>query len=362
MKFGLLTIAVAMIAVGCKKAGINDEVRHLGKFENAVEASELADTIMMIPLSEEGSYMLGGIDQMQFYDDRWYVLDSDKRNAFFVFDRRGAGMSFFDKQGRGPGEYLVINNFDINPESGDILLLCGPPKIIILDNGLQYKSEIDLDKFYERAVWTDDGILLYSHQSSDVSFLDSGSGELKKVFSAQGDKDNAFRGSPVFYRNGDKLYFHFAGLEHLYEIDGMEFIPVMSLDYPDMERANALYREKGFAAMTPEEIFDNPRPVILSLYGKDGISIVYRYLINGMNMDLGNGQYRNVAFGHMPGTDRLVVNADGMLAGWCFPFESDENMMKTYLGDIVIDRNTSDGANFAESGNPVLVVYKLKKT
>ncbi|MEM7108593.1 MAG: 6-bladed beta-propeller [Bacteroidota bacterium] len=83
---------------------------------------EIFSNINLIPLETTEESTISEIKKLIFHEGKYYVLDY-RAKAIFRFDASGRFLSKFQKIGKGPGEYLGIDDFIINPYSGNLEIL-----------------------------------------------------------------------------------------------------------------------------------------------------------------------------------------------------------------------------------------------
>jgi hypothetical protein len=66
-----------------------------------------------IPLESTEESLVGEVDKVIVYDSLIYVLDCKNAKKLFVFNMEGKFIRTIGKVGKGNGEYLVLNDFDI---------------------------------------------------------------------------------------------------------------------------------------------------------------------------------------------------------------------------------------------------------
>ncbi len=79
-------------------------------------------SIEIIPLETSSDALIVGISKMITHQDRYYALDKPQ-SIIFVFDQTGKFLFKIDKKGQGRGEYSFIEDFIINPFTGNLELL-----------------------------------------------------------------------------------------------------------------------------------------------------------------------------------------------------------------------------------------------
>ncbi len=99
--------------------------------------------VRYIQLETTDKSLIGEISQMEYFDDKYFILDTDKTRSLFVFDKEGKFLWKISRQGKGPGEYLNLGNFSIDYESKRINLYVDvPSKIMIFDFNNNFIEEI----------------------------------------------------------------------------------------------------------------------------------------------------------------------------------------------------------------------------
>ena len=81
------------------------------------------ERIELIPLETRNDVLIGPVEKIVYYQNRFYVLDERPQYSIHVFDETGNFIFKIAKRGRGPGEYILPYDFVINPFTGHIDLL-----------------------------------------------------------------------------------------------------------------------------------------------------------------------------------------------------------------------------------------------
>jgi hypothetical protein len=358
-----LIYILLVLLIGCKSQEQEGaDTRYLDDNSEPLDYKTVIEEIDFLQLDNSDGFLLSAVNQMLNYKNRWFVLDNERRNALLVFDNVGNPIDLYDKQGRGPGEYIEIAGFDVSPDSGDILLMCGPPKIMILDKDLKLKHEIEVKKFYERGMFYDEGVLLYSYYGHCVDYLSFANMKIKKVFEYAMDKDNAFKSSPIFFRDNGDVYFHTVEVDKLYKIENLEFRAVVTIDYANKKETKARYTKKGFISMGIEDAFKYSRPRILCVMNhNERLSFIYNKMMTFINIDMGNDIFVNRNIGTLYGSTYLI-KVDNSFVGWLSPLGYDKDTLNQfeYYDGIKINYLDASKDEIMDNGNPILVIYKLR--
>jgi hypothetical protein len=121
-----------------------DELKHL----DTVYTSSFFKNVRTIILEEHDNGLIGEIQWIQAFDDYILIFDFFIAKKLFVFDKNGKFLRQIGNKGRGPGEYIQVIDFCIDPEKREIYLLdSGSSKVLKynLDTG-EYISSINLPK------------------------------------------------------------------------------------------------------------------------------------------------------------------------------------------------------------------------
>ncbi|WP_436417262.1 6-bladed beta-propeller [Petrimonas sulfuriphila] len=89
-------------------------------------------SIELIPLETSPDALIVGISKMIVHQDKYYTLDKNQC-IIFVFDKTGKFLFKIGKKGQGAGEYVFIQDFNINPFSGNLEILEPYGKVHIYD-------------------------------------------------------------------------------------------------------------------------------------------------------------------------------------------------------------------------------------
>ena len=134
-----------------KQADINDFIKSLDGY---------------IFLETNDSSILQGIDKLKIENDTIYIADGDVLHLFGRKDGKWLGK--IDRQGRGPGEYICIDDFDVC--DSEIYVLSGD-KIIVYDNSGSALRILRMDYGYDKFCVVDKNrIWLYSSRCNESKY------------------------------------------------------------------------------------------------------------------------------------------------------------------------------------------------
>jgi phosphoribosyl-AMP cyclohydrolase len=140
MKNIILGIVLCVITVSCKQNKnftVNTDYITIAidpqKALNEVNMSDIFSKVDYIPLETDDKHLIGAIDQILVYKDRFYLLDKYKTKSVFCYSKDGKFLYQIDKKGQVPGEYVEIDNISIDHDNDRLLLYTCPNTILEYD-------------------------------------------------------------------------------------------------------------------------------------------------------------------------------------------------------------------------------------
>jgi hypothetical protein len=88
-----------------------------------IKLSELYKDYNYIPLETNDDCLIGQPTKIIIHENKVYILDPQHAKALFVFASDGRFIRKFSKTGRGPGEYISLEDFCIEPGTNNIVIL-----------------------------------------------------------------------------------------------------------------------------------------------------------------------------------------------------------------------------------------------
>lgn len=167
----VMVILITLLACNrTKKEVSNDEIIRLpNSFEKGdFSLSEIASDIILIPLSSD--VPIPPIRRIECFDSSIYIYGTQQSNSMiFRFKLDGSYIDVLDKKGRGPDEYMAVNDFHVD-KTGAIYVNCGTTKkILVYNNDLTYKTTIpypkDVNRSYVR--WLDSVIIFIPNEREE---------------------------------------------------------------------------------------------------------------------------------------------------------------------------------------------------
>jgi hypothetical protein len=126
------------VIISCNKSGkqgsyaVNSILVDVDKAQKQIKISDVFDAVEYIPLETPGKHLIGEISQICFYEERFYILDSDIAKSVFCFDKNGKFLFEINRQGTGPGEYVKPTSISVNHDYEILLLYCASTRQVLV--------------------------------------------------------------------------------------------------------------------------------------------------------------------------------------------------------------------------------------
>ena len=117
------------------------------------------DTVYLENKSPEGSIL--SLDEVFVVGDTIIIRSA---STLFFFDKKGRFIRRFNRQGKGYGNYSVIDRFDILPDKDELYILDGhSSKVFVYDTKGKFKRQVVIDDFVTDFAVMPDGDLLFTN-------------------------------------------------------------------------------------------------------------------------------------------------------------------------------------------------------
>jgi len=195
-----------------------------------IDIEQVFESRQFIPLETSVDCIVGKIQKIIELDSLFYILDVSQ-NSVFLFNENGFFIDKYASRGKGPGEYIEIN--DINLGKNGLILLVNSNKLIYLSRKLEYMNEELLNFYSSKFAYIDETLMAFytDHFKNSNVCSDSNcqliikNGTKKQCyFPSTLSKKAGFSPPSTFYFS-NKLIFHYPLNYTSYEFSGDEFLP-----------------------------------------------------------------------------------------------------------------------------------------
>jgi hypothetical protein len=342
--------------------------------------------IEYLPLETNEQSVIPMINDIIFGKDYFLTHFFSKINMF-RYD--GSFIAKIGTEGRGPNEFTVVHDIDINRKNQNIYLVDGWQKRFYIYSESGQSIGTFKIPFYGSIGFrfTDDGILCYNmNQSANVensyTLIDT-SGRILKYFpnmypwyKAQGTATYVFQSENIFYRLNNQLFKKEVYSDTVYVFENKDFKPHLVI-----ETGKRLITAKTRSEYSSEQIRDNfITPINLFEFG-DYIYYEFIVSLNGRGEGFSFIGSKKNNFQSLVDPEKGIINdLDGGPSIWPKTIK-DDNTIISWVDALKLKAHISSDAfknstpkfpkkkkeleklanNLKETDNPVLMLVKFKK-
>lgn len=340
--------------------------------------SEIVEKVEYVPLETTEESLIGNLEKVKKAKDKYYIFD--REHTVLVFSESGDHLYTIGQKGGGPGEYSWIYDFSVDPKTGEVYLLDLGKNVLVFE-GPKFIRRIELPKTADKVHYWDGKLFLHTAVDPGghgliVTDLD---GNIIKEFLPQETSDQSLEISRAnaLFQGGDTTYLLPLMEVNRYKIIGDQVIknqpelefkdpPMLMRDIPSGEAFQSYYNDHVFITGGYYE-----DPTFLTFQYRE--DYLYRFIYHKPSGKFWNGHITNdlSVLGVVDQAGSLVVFNDRdehTLIGYLPSFVvlrapellKDKELPDYYTPEMVSAfEEVTNG--YAESSNPVLVLYHLNE-
>lgn len=277
-KILVVTICMQLILISCDNSNLSLDIQEMPSSlqEHKFSLADIALDMKIIVLKAERP--MSAIYEVKYFEPYFYIKTKDHK--LYRFHKNGELSAILYSKGRGPEEYLGINNFHVDNKGDVIINTATERRLMIYDNHFNFKKYIDYPKDVEESYvfWFKDMPYFFPLPMGKTSKLDwlsidsvgnpleyrryPGSG-IKTMFDPGG--------SLIVFAAEDVLYRYRIISDTIFAIDENGYYPVYKIrrDFDDGKRMLSI-EEATRDVRSVAEITD-----ILSTEGKRTIAKIF---------------------------------------------------------------------------------------
>ncbi|NDV46519.1 6-bladed beta-propeller [Paludibacter sp. 221] len=383
MRSFIITITTIFILFtgGCKKKRIlenNAGNSHFVDLSSAKEISlfDIFSEIEIIPLETTNESIMNDHKlKIIPHDDYFYIMDK-KQNSLFIFETTGKFIKKICKTGEGPGEYIVLEDFNINRFTGNLELFSTEGRIHIYDVlGDNFIETIYLPLAYVTYFENlDENIYIFyssmQHEGSKFDFYSKKEDMILNLLKEDYNFPEHFRGSPIishsqspFYIYNNQLYFSqvFDGSILSFDMENKKINFCHQWDF-GTHTFNLSYINKNFSASEQFDYLDNEGRKYATIFSPTFENS--KYLKTSFNF---NRRPYTIFYDKEEQNIQLINKFKERL--YCFGDYMDEEYVYSiypiqylpYISETNFHKNNKKKLDlFSEDDNPFILRYKFK--
>ena len=208
--------------------------------EQSIPLSEIASEIKYVPLETLEDHAVGRIFRL-FASDQEFVIWHEEKVS--VFDMEGIELTMIDAEGKGPGEYIGINDVAVDFEAKEIFILDQRKVMIYSFEGNHISSTPFEMRLSNMGILADKTVCGYlpdiflqdSAENCNLMLLNN-QGGVEKQFCHGEPHDNSlfYAVTTWFYRLKGQLYHKDPFEDMIYRIENDSLIPHINIALEDM--------------------------------------------------------------------------------------------------------------------------------
>ncbi len=155
----------------CKGNAEKNMILNLSEINGQTSLDEIYKDFEYISLETSENNIFGAIDKLIVYDNKYFILDKTRMKKIYVFHEDGAFSHTIGETGSGPGEYTSIEDFTIDMEKKQLVILTYPSTVFIynLNGDFIRKQHLTSNSMLWNIVSYTDGYVCSTNQQSAIN-------------------------------------------------------------------------------------------------------------------------------------------------------------------------------------------------
>ncbi|MDR3093253.1 MAG: 6-bladed beta-propeller [Bacteroidales bacterium] len=166
MKLSKLLLCVCISVFSCTNNSPVSIVS-LTEVSGKIKLNDIFDEFEYIPLETTDNSIFGSFNKLIVYDNKFFILDKSVIKKVIVFHDDGTYSHTIGNIGKGPGEYPSIDDFVIDEERQQVIILGFPSTVFIYDMKGQFiqKKQLSSSQLWNMISYKDGFVCSTNHQS-----------------------------------------------------------------------------------------------------------------------------------------------------------------------------------------------------
>lgn len=207
---------ILLIIFLCVASACNTTLKHVDPSEEGmkiIKVRDMEDTksvylssifrqARIVPLDYSEDNMIGEVEQLRIWSDKLYIMDKYNEGSISIFDLDGNFIRKVGKAGRGPNEFTVISDFDVDKNNGDVYIYDNHTRNIFVYSHLgEFQRKILITEYKDFFRLHGNKFYLYRKNPS------LGSPYELEIFDLEGKKESSyFKGNSELMASGVQVF------------------------------------------------------------------------------------------------------------------------------------------------------------
>ncbi|WP_434370048.1 6-bladed beta-propeller [Sphingobacterium spiritivorum] len=323
-------------------------------------------TFLPLQTTEESLFAI--ISKLIHKNGKFYILDAHVTSALFIFSDKGEFLYKIDNKGRGFGQYITLNDFDVDEQDNVYISDMQSRKIIKFSNGAP-QNEIQLSvPFLEFAInknVSENLVLFKTFGDNDVDYILSTYNQQDSKISRIQKADPLFDKSSItvfspfgLYKSPNYLSYYKRFSNSIYRYDYTSLKRRMMLDtdlLPTEDNIKQAVKARNNLSNVEfikdiTEIYENNDYLYFCIHkGNQNISTLFSKITK-------TAIFANSVSRSIPMTSEIFnVSEQGFVAAYYPNFENKENLMDSLKLNGIKTAELKKIEKISPGDNPVLV-------
>lgn len=371
----LILVVLIAICFSCKSEVKSNDIIKIKPSKLAVEASNLFDDFEIIPLEGLKKSLIGEVTKIVETKNIIYVLDQ-KQEKLFLFSENGEFLNSLQNIGKGPNEYLTLDDFIIY---GNTLFLLSRASRKLFQYSLTGKIQktINIEKQYSQLakgkgstlVFYRDFLSMTKDDFFNIEVFDLKSETVIKQFSPFIKEQNGElswgSSRQIFATSKNKLFLTLPFQHKIFEVDKKGLSNFLAIDFGS---ENDL--PDGAENFSFEEMKKNEKSLIWNLndLNINDVYVHFSYIYRGLKQDVLINRNNNfVTNGYITAddkipfdlTNRLILNKNKILT-FTYPELFNIDFYKKQKIATLIKNKGYSVEQLSQNNNPIILKFNIK--
>lgn len=238
----------------------NSETIRISKKEiqDEIDISKMVGEVRYVELETTETSLIGQVSKLITHKDKIYITDRFIVSKIYIFDADGRFVTTVSSIGKGPGEYMTLDDIAIDSYRDELLISdASNQKIIVFDLEGKFLREFKTPYWVSNVYALRDHYLLYLYDTNDeehnLLVLEKHNlAVVNKLFPKVLGRDG-FTHSAPFFESSNETLFTFSLVNEIYNITDIETGSIKAKYILDFKDHPTL---KEFEKKSTDEVYD----------------------------------------------------------------------------------------------------------